>query len=332
MDIDGVFAHTGEVHVTSHKGGQRDRAEDRRIERVDVGVISLCRVQLSQIEVEAHHHRVEGLADLDGDIVRERGLRHRVIKTNDIDVRVRVDLVDQFDDGGIVRVELIKSAQRSLGNDFQGVFDAVDLCYRFCELDDHVILGAVLLQQVFDDPVLVFRLSEIRSILRIDRRIQRHDDGQLDVVRAEVDRDEVGLGNLFADLRLKFGILRITQRLAVRHSFRQRFGNCTVVVVVGRVQRLAQFGGTPTAVGLIVIVFVVLVDANALGDEVRVGSGDTFAFRGAALFCHIVVRLDAEARRHAVTKKDVGLVLLLMGGKGRDADCGQGQDQRQKNR
>ena len=289
MDIDGVFAHTGEVHVASHKGRQRDRADNRSVERVDISVISLCRAQLGQIEVQAHDHRIERLADLDGDIVCERGLRHRIIEADDIDVRVRVDLMDQVDDGGIVRIELVKAAERRLGNDFQGVFDAVDLRERLRHLEDHVILGPVLLQQVFNDPILVFRLSEIRSILRIDGRIQSHDDGKLDVVRAEVDRDEVGLRDRFADPRLKCGILRVTQRLAVRHSFGQRFGNRAVFVVVGRVQCLAQFRSTPATVGLIVIVLVVLVDANALGDQVRIGSRDALSFRGAAFIGHVSV-------------------------------------------
>ena len=193
--------------------------------------------------------------------------------------------MDHVDDGGIVRVELVKPAQCRFGNDLECIFDAVDLGDRFRELDDEVVLGTVLLQHVFDDPVLVLRLTKIGSICRVDGRIQRHDDRELDVVRTEVDRDEVGLGDLFSDFFLKRWILRVCQFLFVTcHSLRQRFGELTVVIVVGRVQGLTEFRGPPTAVGFVVIVFVVLIDANAFGDKIRIGSGDTFTFRGAG-FC-----------------------------------------------
>ncbi len=285
MDVHGVVAHTGEVHIFTDEGAQRDGAEDRGVERVDIGVISLRRVQLSEIKVQAHHDRVEGLADLEGDVVGNRGVRQRIVQTDDVDVGVRVDVMDHFDDGGVVRVELVETAEGGFRDDFQCVLDAVDLGDRFGEFDDHVILGAVLLQQVFDDPVFVILLSKIGRILRVNGSIQRHDDRELDVVRAEVDRDEVGLGDLFSDFFLKIRVLRVCQFLiSTCHSLRQRFGELTVVIVVGRVQGLTEFGSPPAAVGFVVIVLVVLVDADAFGNEIRVGSGNTHAFCGTT-FC-----------------------------------------------
>ena len=112
MDVHGIVAHTGEIHVASHEVREGDGAKDRRVERVDVGVIPLRRVQLSEIEVQAHDDRVEGLADLEWDILRKRGFGHRVVQADDINVGIRVDLMDHVDDGGIVRVELVKTAEQ----------------------------------------------------------------------------------------------------------------------------------------------------------------------------------------------------------------------------
>ena len=224
----------------------------------------------------------------------------------------------------------MQTFQAGLCDEFHGIFRAVDLRDHFRQFDDRIVLGAILLEKLFDLPILIFLDPEIGGDLRVDDAEQRREDGQLEVVRSEIDGDEIGLGDLFADPLLKLGILRIGQRLAVCHALRQRFGKFAVLVVIGRVERLAQFRGPPAAVGLVVIVLVVLVDTDALGNEVRISADDTLSFRGTAFFRDIKVGLDAITRGHAVTEEGVGFILLLVRGERRDADGSQRHDERKQ--
>ena len=321
MDIERVLAHAfcRETAAREQFAGV-DLAEDCRVERVDIGVMPTGRVQLAQIEVHAEDHRIEDLADRDREIGREKRIGQGVVQTDDIDVRLRVEVTDRVDDDRIVLTELVETGQGRFGDGLQRKLDAVCRDDRVGESFDEFVGVAILLKQFFDSPGFV-----VRTCGRIHDRVQSDDDRKLDVIGTEVQGDEVRLLDLFDDTGTQFD--RSGDRLAVGHGIRKGFRESSVIVVVSDVEDLTDFRSPPAAVRFVVIVFQAVVDADALRDEVRIGAKDALSFCGPfplpghrILLIEGVVGRKTGSGRDTVTKEGVGSIGFLLSGKGGEAE------------